>query len=277
MGTFMNTIGSLTQNVRRHPWSSAQDASLLVAALAVGLLLALEYDIVAFWDDLNSDQKRIRLEEMLLLTGLLGAGIFVFVLRRMREERRDLEQRLRTEFELRENRALALQDPLTALPNRRALTAELEAAMALARSDGKALAFYLLDLNGFKRVNDEEGHATGDEVLRAVAQRFRAVARTDDLVARLGGDEFAVLANGVHSRDEAVDIGQRFVDALKNPVLLGNRAYAVGVAVGVAFHPEDGTTAEELMHSADLAMYGAKATKRSGLRLFSPAAAAKSA
>ena len=132
-------------------------------------------------------------------------------------------------------------------------------------------------LDGFKRVNDEEGHATGDEVLRAVALRFRAVARTDDLVARLGGDEFAVLANGVHSRDEAVDIGQRFVDALKNPVLLGNRAYAVGVAVGVAFHPEDGTTAEELMHSADLAMYGAKATKRSGLRLFSPAAAAKSA
>ncbi len=198
----------------------------------------------------------------------------------MHEERRDLEQRLRTEFELRENRALALQDPLTALPNRRALTAELEAAMALARSDGKALAFYLLDLNGFKRVNDEEGHATGDEVLRAVAQRFRAVARTDDLVARLGGDEFAVLAvlaNGVQSRDEAVDIGQRFVDALKNPVLLGNRAYAVGVAVGVACHPEDGTTAEELMHSADLAMYGAKATKRSGLRFFSPTAAATSA
>ena len=86
-------------------------------------LLALEYEIVAFWDQFNSDQKRIRFEEMLLLTGLLGAGIFAFVLRRMHEERRDIEQRLRTELELRENRALAQQDPLTTLPNRRAIKA----------------------------------------------------------------------------------------------------------------------------------------------------------
>lgn len=268
----MNPMGSLTQAVQRHPWSSAQDAALLAAALTVGLLLALEYDIVAFWDDFNSDQKRLRLEEMLLLTALLGAGIFAFVLRRMHEERRDMEQRLRTEFELRENRALALQDPLTELPNRRAIKAALDASIAVAASDGKALAFYLLDLNGFKRVNDEEGHATGDAVLKAVANKFRTVARAGDLVARLGGDEFAVLAAGVESRQEASDIGQRFVAALDNPVVMGSRSYALGVAIGVAFHPQDGTTADELMHRADLAMYGAKATRRSELRFFTPAA-----
>jgi hypothetical protein len=79
MRSLMNTLGSLTQTIQRNPWSSAQDAALLAATLAVGFLLALEYEIVAFWDQLNADQKRIRFEEMLLLTGLLGAGIFFFL------------------------------------------------------------------------------------------------------------------------------------------------------------------------------------------------------
>jgi diguanylate cyclase (GGDEF)-like protein len=268
MRSLMNTLGSLTQTIQRNPWSSAQDAALLAATLAVGFLLALEYEIVAFWDQLNADQKRIRFEEMLLLTGLLGAGIFAFVLRRLHEERRDREQRLRAELELRESRVLALQDPLTGLPNRRAITAAL-----VQGTPTTGLALFLLDLNGFKRVNDAEGHATGDAVLKAVAQRFRAAARAGDLVARIGGDEFAVLAPDVQRREEAAEIGQRFVAALQSPVMVGNRAYALGVAVGVAFQPQDGVTADELMHSADIAMYSAKATRRSELRFFSQASA----
>ncbi len=268
----MNMIGSLTQAVQRRPWSSAQDAALLVAALVVGSLLALEYEIVAFWDQFNSDQKRVRVEEMLLLTVMLGAGIFVFVLRRRHEERCFMELRLRTELDLRESRALAFQDPLTELPNRRAIKAALDANIA--RPEG--LVVYLLDLNGFKRVNDEDGHAIGDEVLKITAQRFRAVARSDDIVARIGGDEFSVLACGVRDRDQALEIGQRFVAALKSPVVVGNRAYPVGVAVGVALHPEDGLTAEELMHSADAAMYSAKATQSSELRFFSQVTAKSS-
>ena len=267
----MNTLGSLTQAIQHRPWSSAQDAALLVSALTVGFLLALEYEIVAFWDEYNSEQKRLRIEEMLVLTVLLGAGLFAFVLRRLHEERRDMEQRLRAEFELRESRALALQDPLTALPNRRAIKIALDSSLSLPISAG--LALYLLDLNGFKRVNDQEGHATGDEVLKAVAQRFRAVARAEDLVARLGGDEFAVVAHGIASRDEAHEIGHRFVAALQSPVIASGRTHPVGVAVGVALHPEDGVTAEELMHSADVAMYSAKATRRSELHFFSQAVA----
>jgi diguanylate cyclase (GGDEF)-like protein len=268
----MRTVGSLVRTVQRHPWSSAQDATLLASAMLLGLLLALEYDIVEFWEEYNASQRRLRLAEVFVLTGLLGLGIIGFVLRRMHEERRDLEHRLRAEAEMRENRALAMLDPLTALPNRRALNEALETAIASARSGGTALAFYLLDLNGFKRVNDEHGHAAGDEVLKAVAQRLRAAARNGDLIARLGGDEFAVLAGGVGSREEAFDIGQRFVAALGNPVRVADRAYAVGVAVGVAFYPEDGVTAEELVHHADLAMYTAKAGKQSSLRFFEPAA-----
>jgi diguanylate cyclase (GGDEF)-like protein len=236
--------------------------------MLVGVLLTLEYDLLAFWDDYSRRERRVRLEEVLALTAVLGLGISVFVVRRMYEERRDLRDRLQAETEMGEYRALALQDPLTALPNRRAIRAALETAIASA--EAKTLAFYLLDLNGFKRVNDEHGHAIGDEVLRAVAQRFRGVARKGDVVARLGGDEFAALAVGVRDRKEASEIGQRFVAALGSEIGACARTFSVGVAVGVALYPQDGATAEEIMHHADLAMYGAKASNRSTLQFFPP-------
>ena len=159
-----------------------------------------------------------------------------------------------------------MQDPLTELPNRRAVIPALEEAIA--RPSGTTLAFYLLDLNGFKQVNDAYGHATRDAVLRAVAQRFRAVARHGDLIARLGGDEFAVLARNVQSRREAFDIGQRYVAALDDAIRVDDHAHNIGVAVGVAFYPDDGANAEAIMHRADLAMYAAKVERRSKLQFF---------
>lgn len=117
----MRTIGSLARTIRLHPWSSLQDAALLAAAMLVGLLLAFEYDFLVFWDDLTPRQRRIRLDEMFALTGLLALGIFAFILRRLHEERVDLERQLRVERDVREIRALAMQDPLTTLPNRRAI------------------------------------------------------------------------------------------------------------------------------------------------------------
>jgi diguanylate cyclase (GGDEF)-like protein len=264
----MNLIGRLAHTIRTHPWSSLQDGLLLAAVTLVGVLLALEYDLLAFWSDFSERDRRIRVEEVLVLTAMVGLGILVFVMRRLYEERRDLHDRLRTETEMGKYRALALQDPLTGLPNRRALKAALEAAIATA--DARALALYLLDLNGFKRVNDEHGHAVGDEVLRAVAQRFRSVARRGDVVARLGGDEFAALACGVNDRKEASEIGHRFVAALGSDIGVGGRKFALGVAVGVALHPEDGASAEEILHHADLAMYSAKTSERSTLQFFPP-------
>lgn len=269
----MKAIGSLVGTVRQHPWSSIQDAALISTAMLVSLLLALEYDIVAFWDDLSPGQRRVRLEEVLVLTGLLAMGIFTFVLRRVQEQRSDIERRLRAELEVRESRALALQDPLTALPNRRELEAALGAAIASRPRHRAVHAFYLLDLNGFKRVNDEHGHGIGDEVLRAVAQRLRAAARADDLLARLGGDEFAMLALAVDGRDKAAEIGQRLIAALKSDIRVGSHAFGVGVAIGAALYPGDGATAAELMHHADIAMYRAKASKQSALCFFEPAAA----
>lgn len=263
----MHTMGWLVTAVRRHPWSSSQDAVVLTLAMLGGILLALEYDLVEFWEQYTDRQRRIRVEEVFLLSVLLAGGLALFIFRRFKEARLDLEREIRAEAA----RALAMQDPLTGLPNRRALEAALERAIARTPKAGLSHAFYLLDLNGFKRVNDEHGHATGDELLRVVAKRFAAAARKEDLVARLGGDEFAVLALDVEGRDKAIQIGNRFVSALGADVAFGGRSYTVGVAVGVALYPEDGATRDEIMHHADLAMYMAKAGRQSNVQLYQAA------
>jgi diguanylate cyclase (GGDEF)-like protein len=263
----MGTMGLLVSTVRRHPWSSAQDALILTLVMLGALMLALQYDLLEFWDQFSERQRRIRVEELFLLTLLLAGGLTLFTLRRLKEARLDMERAAGAEAA----RVLAMQDPLTGLPNRRALELALEKAIARGPAAGRSHAVYLLDLNGFKRVNDEYGHATGDELLRVVAKRFLAAARQEDLLARIGGDEFAVLALDVEGREAAVRIGSRFVSALGDGIAFGGRSYAVGVAVGVALCPEDGRTAEELMHHADLAMYKAKAGKRSNVQFYQAA------
>ena len=165
-----------------------------------------------------------------------------------------------------EQRTLAMVDPLTALPNRREFMAALEKATL--RGVGDIAAVYVLDLNGFKAVNDQHGHAVGDEVLQIVAQRFLAEVRDGDLLARLGGDEFAVLVPGVKSQRVADEIGFRFASTLSNDVTVDGRRHAIGVAIGVAFIPHDGSTAQDVLHCADLAMYEAKQVGGSELRFF---------
>lgn len=260
--------------IRNNPWSSAQDACLLVAAMTAGVLICLEYDVVAFWDELGPTQRRLRAEEVLTLTLLLGLGIFGFVVRRLQEERRAFELGLRAELESRENRAMAMQDPLTGLPNRRALTSALETAISGGPQSGRSHAFFLLDLNGFKKVNDSHGHAVGDDVLRAVAQRFLSVSRYGDLIARLGGDEFAVLSRNLENQEQAEQIGNRLLAALDNEIRVESGSYPIGAAIGIALYPQDGRNAGEIMHRADLAMYEAKASGKSSLRFCGPEAPA---
>jgi diguanylate cyclase (GGDEF)-like protein len=166
-------------------------------------------------------------------------------------------------------RVMAMQDPLTSLPNRRVLLDALDVATKVPPDHGRSHAIFLLDLNGFKRVNDRYGHAMGDEVLKAVVARFRRAARSNDIFARLGGDEFAVLSRDVNVNDARV-IGNRFIDVLGHDVQAAGISHAMGVAIGAALFPEDGDTAEKIMRHADVAMYGAKSNADSSMVFFRP-------
>ena len=261
------------QIVARHPWSSAQDLLLLSGVMIGAVLLALEYDLFSFAHQLTTPERKLTLAEIIFLTALLVAGVVLFILRRLREERRDHARAFALELEIRDLRQQATQDPLTGLPNRRAMLAALTEATAGPRSDKHRHAFFLLDLNDFKRVNDRHGHAVGDRVLQIVVERFRAATRPIDMLARLGGDEFAVLSYDV-DRDAACAIGRRFIDALENPIQAEGHKHSVGVSVGAVLIPDDGVTPPEILRNADLAMYRAKKAERSALEFFAQAAKA---
>jgi diguanylate cyclase (GGDEF)-like protein/PAS domain S-box-containing protein len=162
----------------------------------------------------------------------------------------------------RRTRHEADHDPLTGLANRRALERTLEAALGRAASRGRCVGIVMLDLDGFKAVNDTYGHAAGDEALREVARRLRRCVRQRDLVARLGGDEFVVVLTDLDPESGAVrDTVDRVRDALAEPF-----EFDLGAAIGVATSPADGSETAELLAHADRRMYVAKGTRHSSLR-----------
>jgi diguanylate cyclase (GGDEF)-like protein len=158
-------------------------------------------------------------------------------------------------------RALAHTDALTGLPNRRGLQERLAVVLPLARPH-QLLAVFLLDLDGFKPVNDRHGHDVGDALLIAVGQRLQGQLRGSDVVARLGGDEFVVLAGGLADEAAARGLGQKMLAAFDEPfVALGQRC-DVGLTIGYALAPLDGVTADDLIKRADAAMYAGKQAGR---------------
>ncbi len=266
----MKSAGETTilQAIAAHPWASLRDGVVLSAVMAFSVLVALQYDVFGFIKSLASPQRSISPAEAVVLGCIAAACIWCFIARRMHEAAADTVDSELVASEMSILRELAMRDPLTGLPNRRVLLDALDRAVERPPLPGTAHAVFLLDLNGFKRVNDRYGHAAGDEVLRAVVGRFQRAARTDDVFARLGGDEFAVLARNVTKAD-ARAIGSRFIDALSNSVRTGDTTHDIGVAIGAALLPADGETAEKILRHADVAMYRAKENEASSLVFFS--------
>jgi diguanylate cyclase (GGDEF)-like protein/PAS domain S-box-containing protein len=156
-------------------------------------------------------------------------------------------------------------DPLTGLANRRALERTLDAALTRAVKRSRSVGVVMLDLDGFKAINDNHGHAAGDEALREVARRLRGCVRERDLVARLGGDEFVLVLTDVGGRSGAVqDAVARIQDALATPVQVNDISASLRAAIGVAVFPGDGADAADLIAHADRAMYAAKGLPRNG-------------
>lgn len=167
--------------------------------------------------------------------------------------------------------SLAHTDPLTGLPNRRGLTAEIQQRLARARPD-HLLALVLLDLDGFKQVNDQHGHETGDQLLVAVAARLRSSLREPDLIARLGGDEFVVVAEGLRTPAQAEALCSHLLRAFEAPFELAGQPVRLGLTGGYVLAPLDGQDPRELLKAADAAMYSGKQDGKHRMVRATPAA-----
>ena len=180
---------------------------------------------------------------------------------------RDVTRSKMTEQELLHR---AQHDQLTGLANRAAFDQALEHALARAqRTPERRIALLLMDLDGFKAINDTHGHLAGDVVLKTVAARMRKVQRKSDLVARLGGDEFACLVED--PAPDALDLlAIRLIEAIGEPVDIGDWQVKVGCSIGIATYPNAATDARTLYEHADRAMYEVKTNGKSSYRHHRP-------
>ena len=169
----------------------------------------------------------------------------------------DITERKANEFRV---GFLANHDRLTELPNRELFYDRLSQAISQARRKNEGIALLFLDLDGFKPVNDAYGHEAGDVVLKVVAKRLQACVRNMDTVARMGGDEFAVILSALQSPLDAELVAQKIIQNIGEVIKLNTTtACVVGVSIGIAIYPDNGTEIDMLMHAADGAMYESKA------------------
>jgi len=166
----------------------------------------------------------------------------------------------------------ARHDPLTGLPNRLLIRELIEESLLRERSGRGGCALLLLDLDRFKLVNDTLGHALGDLLLTAAAERLESVVGEAE-VGRLGGDEFAIVASGMTDRTEVSALAERVIAALSQPFSVGSADLTIGATVGIALAPWDGVTEGNLTRNADLALYSAKAAGRGRHQFFEAAMA----
>ena len=154
--------------------------------------------------------------------------------------------------------SLGLRDGLTGLPNRTLLDDRVEQALRRSRRTGDAFALILVDLDGFKEVNDFRGHQAGDAVLKTIARRLESVVRASDTVARVGGDEFVVLSLDAGNEQEAAALVGRLRHTLRRPYRVDGAVIEIDASIGWALFPTDGATPDELVRRADGQMYATK-------------------
>jgi diguanylate cyclase (GGDEF)-like protein/PAS domain S-box-containing protein len=168
-------------------------------------------------------------------------------------------------------RKLAHRDPLTGLPNRLMLEERLSKALERAHANATRVALVFVDLNGFKAINDQHGHAVGDRVLITTATRLKNTLRESDTVARIGGDEFVLILEGLtqgkNLQEEAHGICEKIFAGLAAPVSVGDTWRHIGTSLGVAIFPDHASSLDTLIHVADLAMYEAKRSGNNQYRL----------
>jgi diguanylate cyclase (GGDEF)-like protein len=164
-------------------------------------------------------------------------------------------------------RHLATHDPLTGLPNRNLLMDRLSTVLAQAKRAETSTALAFIDLDGFKAVNDTQGHEAGDILLMEAAQRLLGCIRESDTLARIGGDEFIVSFFAVAERKSVPSMAEKILKSLNRAFDINGQKVRISASIGISFYPDDGATPDTLMKSADQAMYEVKEAGKNGIAM----------
>jgi diguanylate cyclase (GGDEF)-like protein len=159
-------------------------------------------------------------------------------------------------------RNMATHDTLTGLPNRHLFFEKLQLTLTLAEQNNKPFAVVFVDLDGFKPINDSLGHAAGDAVLKSVARRLEESVRKNDIVARFGGDEFVIILLDIH-KEAVYSVARKIIDMVAKPHDFDGKTVTLTLSLGIAIYPDSGRSADELIASADAAMYRSKRAEKS--------------
>jgi diguanylate cyclase (GGDEF)-like protein len=242
------------------------DAIIISIFSVIIFIVEYFYDLAPQLFQFAMDYREWEVDNLIFVVFVMSIGSAVFIYRRVKELAVEMKARRSAELEAKK---LARHDPLTGLPNRRFFVETLGEVLLTTTTDSQS-AVLMLDLDGFKSINDAYGHAVGDQALIEFAQRISAVMRSGAVFIRIGGDEFAVIVPNIKSLDGPTALARRIVAAVAEPFLIGQISTSVGVGIGIAIAPPDGMDPEVLVQRADRALYRAKAEGRSCIRFFEP-------
>jgi diguanylate cyclase (GGDEF)-like protein len=259
--------GRLLLRVRRIAWRrrDVRDTVILVGILTALIVLLDTGKLFLQVADFLAANQGWFADDIFALSFLLSIGLLIFSVRRLQDLSKEVKARSAAEDEAHK---LARHDALTGLPNRRFFTEKLDDVLLRTKSDGGRTAVLVLDLDGFKAINDHYGHEAGDRTLIEVGERMSIATRSGTVLARVGGDEFAIILPSITSLDDAAGLARRIVGAIAEPFMIRSNTTTLGVGIGIAVAPDDGTEHHELMRRADRALYRAKAEGQSTIRFF---------
>jgi diguanylate cyclase (GGDEF)-like protein len=261
-------LGRLIASARSIDWRRRElcDAIVIAAISAAVLAFSIPVDLFGKIDTWTHAHEDWEIDELFMLSMVLTVSLMIYGYRRLQDLKREVAARHSAELAA---QRLARHDPLTGLPNRRFFAEKLESTLQSIVDDGHRVAVLMLDLDGFKAINDVHGHLVGDKALIEFTERIAAAAN-GALVERVGGDEFAIILPKIGTLDQPAALARRISTAVAEPFTIAGTETTLGVGIGIAIAPDDATDADSLVRRADRALYRAKAEGRSFTRFFEP-------